>query len=1060
MPIHGKTSSYNRLAVLIFLLAVVGPFIVSASFAQATEPEGMRSPQEQQINPRPAAPPIPPVTGNLPGPNTRPMPQQTANYIDSNPNLRTLDPSLKQALIYNQGNLWLNSPQLPNGQPNPLYQNGQLTPNWYILSTWQQNMNWKGVQPNGFLPVTSPTAYSSSSAFAPSVYNPTTNYLPTTVPRYQPPPQPTSTVARNPSSPVANLSPLQPRNTVSTSTIKPPGTLDASVLTKMAHDHQTALSLSQTAGDKIGVMVHATALAQLFVAQGKPTQALLNLAVAEPFVTTASDPRARVDFLRTAFTAHMQAGEFEKALADNGKVLPILLSLKDDAGRAETYLSSAWADQSLGDIPHAIGAYEAAISLFSLPPARNDDGLARARIGLGSLYQSLGERVKALQQYKAALPLASKPQIARIMVSYAEILQANGLEMDAIVAYKKALQLAREDGDVTFEAAVLTGLGRAWMSMRNFREAERQFAEARSLVDNSSNPSAKAGVIASQGEMNYWMAISINASRENPQVHLKKALEHYSEVLPLMRAAGDRYGEIGVLTNSGLVFDAEGKTKEALGFYLQALQKMEDLQTLARLEEFRSSLADQSAGLYVRAIQLKIQSHQLDEAFELSERARARMFLDQLGNAHVDDSKQAPPEFSIAEKELRHENISLERQLGQELAKPGPELNAERIEQLRAQVAAVRASYAELFGKLKLANPAYASFLSVSPASVTEAQKLLDPSTTIVSYFIGPDFSFAFILTKTSLKVKKLNVNALYLFHEVSAFRDFANDDVVSPSLRVLYKTLIGPLRSELKTAKLVVIPHGVLHDLPFGALTPDGRHFLSDDYLISYSPSVSALSYLHPKASPSPIQALVLANDQNQGLPRLNSADDEARNVAAILDTTPLLGEQATPRALREHASNYDILHLVAHFEVDRKNPMASKILLGRTGNNDDNSLDLAGIYTLSLHNTGLVVLSGCQSQTGKRTRGDDIASLSRAFLYAGSPSVIASLWSVDDDATRQLMVSFYTHLKSGLSKAESLRAAQTDVRRRYPNPFFWAGFVLTGDPGPVTISKLIAAN
>jgi CHAT domain-containing protein len=202
---------------------------------------------------------------------------------------------------------------------------------------------------------------------------------------------------------------------------------------------------------------------------------------------------------------------------------------------------------------------------------------------------------------------------------------------------------------------------------------------------------------------------------------------------------------------------------------------------------------------------------------------------------------------------------------------------------------------------------------------------------------------------------------------------------------------------------------------------------------------------------NPGLLRALVLANDQNEGLPRLSSADYEARNVAAILGTTPLLGEQAAPAVLGERAANYDVLHLISHFEVDRKNPMASRILLASAANSGESSLDLARIYGLSLH-TDLVVLSGCQSQSGKRTRGDDISSLSRAFLYAGSPSVIASLWSVDDDATSELMVAFYTHLKSGMGKAEALRAAQTDVRAKYPNPFYWAGFVLTGDPGPLT--------
>jgi CHAT domain-containing protein len=96
-----------------------------------------------------------------------------------------------------------------------------------------------------------------------------------------------------------------------------------------------------------------------------------------------------------------------------------------------------------------------------------------------------------------------------------------------------------------------------------------------------------------------------------------------------------------------------------------------------------------------------------------------------------------------------------------------------------------------------------------------------------------------------------------------------------------------------------------------------------------------------------------------------------------------------------------------------------------------DDGALELNGVLGLDLRKTSLVVLSGCRGQSGNWSRGDDVTALNRAFMYAGAPSVIASLWSVDDDATQQLMIAFYSHLKEGLSKAEALRAAQIEVRR-----------------------------
>src|SRR5215469_10386087 len=228
------------------------------------------------------------------------------------------------------------------------------------------------------------------------------------------------------------------------------------------------------------------------------------------------------------------------------------------------------------------------------------------------------------------------------------------------------------------------------MSRGHFDIAEQDLMRARTLGENSAYRAAKAAVLASLGEMNYWIAVS-EWMMKNPRPRLMQSLKNYGEALSLMRVVGDRYGEIGVLTNSGLVYDAMGKPKDALAFYLQSLEKMEELQTLARLEEFRANFANQSAGLYGRAIQLEVEAHQTEAAFALSERARARLLLDKLGNARIDYSKWASSEFLAREEQLRHENVILERQLDQESARPGPEMNSERIATLQSRLLAVTA---------------------------------------------------------------------------------------------------------------------------------------------------------------------------------------------------------------------------------------------------------------------------------------------------------------------------------------------------------------------------------
>jgi len=982
--------------------------------------------------------------GNTPSPYTSPTPQQTEWYVNNHPDLKNLDPIYKFNIIYGRSTQYF---------PNTFYQNGQLIPNWYLPGTWSSTtMNWQGVQQNGFLPSASPTTYSWSSSSTP--YNPS-SYTPTYRPPVYQPTSPTpSRGVPNSSQQPASLRPFQP-STPLTNTGSSPLAFRSAAVTKAIENSERTLALSESAGDKVGQITNHAALAQLLAQQGRIDQAFIHIGVAETMTKTVSDPRLQVSILQTKGAAYMSSGEFEKSLDAYREAMKISRSLNDDASQAELFASSGWAFQSLGNVPRALGCYESAITLFT--KVGNKDGEVRTRLGIGSLYQSIGEPQKASEQYMKAAPSASDEQYARMLVSIAEIHQSRNRPLEALTRYKKALSLIRSTNDPSLEGAIWTGMGRTHMASGSYQIAQDYFERARVKVKESGNQLAEAGIIASIGELNYWIAL--DSPGRNPKPRFLEALKNYNVALPMMHEAGDRAGEIGILTNTGLVYDAWGKPREALPYYLEALHRMDELETSARLEEFRLDLAGQSASLYQRAILLEASLHHMQEAFDLSERARARTFLDQLGNHRIALGSHMPADFSIREEKLRQENILLQRQLGQELAKPGPDVNPDRMREIQARLMAVRKDYEDLVSQLKLSTPEYASFLSISPLTLREAQQQLAPDVTVLSYYTSPEMTLAFVLTRNNFHVSKLSVTELQLFMAVTTFLDFSGQSGVPPSLKLLYKSLIAPVKSQLKTSKLAVVPYGVLHGLPFGALTPDGQHFLTDSYAVFYLPSVSALPYIRARVKPGGNQALVLANDQEVGLPRLSYAEGEARAVASLWGAQPLLGDDATTSVLRSKAGNYDIVHLIAHFDLDSQHPQSSRIILGQ-GKGNEGPLELNDVFGLDLRKTNLVVLSGCQSQRGSRTRGDDVIGLSRAFIYAGSPSVIASLWSVDDDATQQLMIAFYTHLKEGLSKAEALRSAQADIRHKYPNPFYWAGFVLTGDPGQAGTSNLLASS
>jgi CHAT domain-containing protein len=817
-----------------------------------------------------------------------------------------------------------------------------------------------------------------------------------------------------------------------------------------------ALSLHETAGDKVEEAINRAAFAQVLLKQGKPEQALSQITLAESVIGRAEDPQLRVDLLNLRSYAYLFSGEYEKSIEVNREALRTLRSLGDNKGQAELYANLGWALEWTGDLSHALACYEAAIYLFA--EEGNNEGEVQTRIALGALYQSIGEFKRAEGEYQRALAHASVDDEATILVKVAEFYQSQSRADIALSRYQIADGIAQSINDPPLRIAIWVGLARSHMILETDTDllgyklgykavALSELWQARAEAMKLGNRHIEAGVISSIGELHYWVAKSPGHSM-GPEY--TAALENFNQALPLMQSAGDHIGEIGILTNIGLVYDAWSNHKDAVRYYHQALDKLEQIQTSARIEEFRVNLAEQASNLYQRAVELEIEQHHFGEAFDLSERARARNFLDQLGNSKIELVTDGGQDFALIESNLRRENISIERQLHQELAKPGPEMNGERVAGLQSRLDSTRKQHEAALSKLRLSNPKYASFLSVSPVSLRVVQKELSPDMTVISYFLTQESAYAFVLTRDSFHVTKLPRRPDIIAEVIGSFRDFASEDNLSGSLKFLYDALIAPVQSKIRTPRIAIVPYGPLHELPFAALTSDGRTFLGDKYELFYLPSVSAIPYVSSRSKPQGFRALVLANDQEVGMAPLNYANEEAHAVASLFGTEPLLGDTATVSALRSSAANHDILHLIAHVEVDRKNPQFSSILLGDSKDNDG-ALKLNDIYGLNLKDTNLVVLSGCESQMGNRTRGDDIISLSRAFIYAGAPSVVGSLWSVDDAATQQLMVSFYSHLKQGQSKADALRAAQAELRKRYPSPYYWAGFVLTGDPGQV---------
>jgi CHAT domain-containing protein len=189
----------------------------------------------------------------------------------------------------------------------------------------------------------------------------------------------------------------------------------------------------------------------------------------------------------------------------------------------------------------------------------------------------------------------------------------------------------------------------------------------------------------------------------------------------------------------------------------------------------------------------------------------------------------------------------------------------------------------------------------------------------------------------------------------------------------------------------------------------------------------------------------LAIGNPDLGAALNLRYAEREARSLGdRFPGSRVLIRQEATKPMVKALSGDAGLIHFATHGELNEQDPLASALLLTPEGS-EDGRLQVRELFGLDLH-ARLVVLSACETGLGKLSRGDELVGLQRAFLYAGTPAVMTTLWKVDDRASFVLMREFYDRLMKGRGPAEALRQAQSAAMQEFPHPFFWAAFGVTG--------------
>jgi CHAT domain-containing protein len=247
---------------------------------------------------------------------------------------------------------------------------------------------------------------------------------------------------------------------------------------------------------------------------------------------------------------------------------------------------------------------------------------------------------------------------------------------------------------------------------------------------------------------------------------------------------------------------------------------------------------------------------------------------------------------------------------------------------------------------------------------------------------------------------------------------------------------------------RLLIVPHDVLHYLPFAALVGASGKWLVEEYILATVPSASTLRFMGAKGRSGAAGVLIVGNPELGPSGALPFAEREARAVGErYRGATVLLRDEATEARVKALAGTARLLHFATHGELREHDPLASALLL-TPGGGEDGRLEVREIFGLSL-DAELVVLSACETGLGRLSRGVELLGLQRAFLVAGTPAVVTTLWKVADQSSYRLMSAFHERLSADGS-ARALQAAQRSMLQQFPHPFHWAAYGLTGGMGP----------
>lgn len=828
--------------------------------------------------------------------------------------------------------------------------------------------------------------------------------------------------------------------------------------------YDRSLEINRALDNKLGLVNNYSYIGKVYTDIGKYETGIKYFEEALKIQEELNDKGGIAHNLNNVANLYSYLGNYQESTTLLNQALGISEGIKDSTQTAKTLIN-------LGTINFRLRNYKTSIEhldrAFEIADMAKEENLKAYALNLiGVVNRSQGNYEKALDNYQRALRinkgLGLKTEIAMNLSIIGELYKELGRYDEALKYLYQSLDISEASKDKLITAANLNLIGEVKYKQENYGEALNLYNSSLTIFqelgfrDRIARSFNNIGYV--KGDMKEW----------------DSAIEDLDKAILIYKDLGDREWIRVSLFGRGVYSEQKGDLISAEKSYKEAVDVFESIRgDVAGGEEAQQLFSDVNVKVYERLVSLLLRLGKKEEALEYIERSRSKTLRDTFLKGGITSSDERTRGLLSQYDELSRKEASINYELVKEKSKPSP--SSEKIDNLGKTLAKTRREFSQVASELKIEHSSIYNLLSIQPKTFLDLEKndRLPGNTAFVEYFITDKQTYIFVINEENLIVKSVSVTKEELNRLVTLFRtlieknkstptnnwqdDGSNIKSIKEASTRLYHFLIEPIEDEIRGVDIVaIVPFGSLDYLPFHALGKEradgGIDFLIEKKKLVYlvSTSTNYLNLVLGNGQKGEISSVAAFGNPDLGEPELALPDSE-KEVLVIKEmfpnTTIFLKKNATKDNFKNSWGEDEIIHLAAHGLIQDE----PSILLAPLGSGSLTLSDITGLPPA--RNTHLVVLSACNAaidHNERDTKGTELNSIAFAFTMAGAPSVIATLWEVNDRATSELMSSFYKNLKTeGKFDYEALRKAQIGMLKRsdkYGQPFYWAPFILVG--------------